>query len=79
MALSTSPCLFLSLNLFRQDVSHPELLANFDLEASCETYLPEELTPDQEPTNHGTAVASLAVGGGNNGQCAVGVSAEEFR
>lgn len=56
------------------DVSHPELSANFDLEASCEVHQPLEETSGEGPHHHGTAVASLAVGGGNNGECAVGIA-----
>lgn len=51
------------------DVEHPELAANFNKAASCPTYLP----PEKNAT-HGTAVASLALGGSNNAQCAVGIA-----
>ena len=52
------------------DATHPELAKNFNEAASCDNYLP----PDPAINHHGTAVASVAVGGGNNGQCSVGVA-----
>jgi Subtilase family len=51
------------------DVEHPELATNFNKNASCPEYLPRE-----NNATHGTAVASLAVGGSNNTQCAVGIA-----
>lgn len=52
------------------DATHPELAQNFNKEASCDNYLP----PDPSVNLHGTAVASVAVGGGSNGECSVGVA-----
>lgn len=53
-------------------VEHLELADRFLVEASCNVYLPKD-----DVTNfHGTAVASLAVGGSNNGHCAVGIAPE---
>lgn len=52
------------------DATHRELAANFDVAGSCDQYLP----PDPSVHRHGTSVASIAVGGGSNGQCAVGVA-----
>lgn len=48
------------------DASHPEF-ANFDIENSCDMYLPEISIADY----HGTACASIIGAVGNNGECAV--------
>ncbi|CAB9498724.1 Furin-like protease 1, isoform 1 [Seminavis robusta] len=58
------------------DATHAEFDNRFDEEHSCEDYLPPapgEL-PVESIREHGTAVASLALGGANNDQCAVGIS-----
>jgi subtilisin family serine protease len=54
------------------DVDHPEFADRFSAEASCDVYLPQ----DYEKFTHGTAVASLALAGHNNGLCAVGIAPE---
>jgi hypothetical protein len=54
------------------DISHPELVDRFNATASCNN---SQWTFDPEKV-HGTAVASLALGSGNNGHCAVGIAPE---
>ncbi|CAB9529484.1 Furin-like protease 1, isoform 1 [Seminavis robusta] len=60
------------------DVTHPEFAGRFSVEASCEEYLPYNMTLhpwDGRPADkHGTAVASLAVAGADNNECAVGIA-----
>lgn len=57
------------------DGAHAEFSGRFDAGASCDGYEPV-VGLDGSLRSHGTAVASLAVAGGNNGECAVGVSYE---
>lgn len=60
------------------DASHKEFAGRFVREASCDDHLPPDMAPtpwDGMPgSRHGTTVASLAVGGGNNDECAVGIA-----
>ena len=51
------------------DATHPEFAGKFDVESSCDEYLPR----DPEIDSHGTAVASI-VAGNNNNHCAVGIA-----
>lgn len=52
------------------DGNHVEFAANFDVEHSCESYLPLNYTAD----DHGTASASIIGAIQNNGACSVGVA-----
>jgi Subtilase family/Proprotein convertase P-domain len=66
-------------DVFGVDATHAEFDSRFDEIHSCEVYLPimatELLNPALENAQeHGTAVASLAFGGANNDQCAVGIA-----
>lgn len=53
-------------------VSHPEFAGKFDSDASCDVYLPDSFT--LEENSHGTAVASILAANANNGECAVGIA-----
>ena len=56
------------------DANHPDLASNFDVDSSCpDNYLPLTLTVKD---SHGTACAALAVAGGDNDSCSVGVAPE---
>ena len=64
------------------DVAHVEFDDRFDREASCDNYEPLDVEAEisQQPmqlsqiSQHGTAVASFALGGANNEQCSVGIA-----
>ncbi|CAB9503760.1 Furin-like protease 1, isoform 1 [Seminavis robusta] len=54
------------------DATVPELAPNFNQTASCPDYMPP-IIPNIT-LDHGTVVASIALGAGNNSECAVGVA-----
>jgi subtilisin family serine protease len=51
------------------DSSVVDLAGKFDLEGSCESYL-----PSSSEDMHGTACASIAAAAANNGECTVGIA-----
>jgi subtilisin family serine protease len=53
------------------DNLHPEFAGRFVTESSCTIFRPVSL---QEKHGHGTSVASLALGSGNDGGCGVGIA-----
>lgn len=52
------------------DVEHAEFQDKFEVEASCDVYLPVDPVGDF----HGTAAASIAAARGNNSMCSVGIA-----
>lgn len=57
------------------DSTNVEFKDRFDVNASCDIYEPETgQTNNVQEDDHGTAVASIVGGGGNNGVCGVGVA-----
>ena len=64
------------------DVAHVEFDDRFDRAASCEDYAPTDVVAEIQQqqvelsriSQHGTGVASLALGGANNDQCSVGIA-----
>lgn len=52
---------------------HPEFAGKVDLEASCDEFAPRRRRNGKLST-HGSAVASIAVGNANNGECAAGIA-----
>jgi len=57
------------------DPTIKELWGRFDESASCPTYLPPEIPPGENTTvEHGTVVATIALGWADNGVCAAGIA-----
>jgi Subtilase family len=60
------------------DLQNPEFAGRVDLDASCDEFAPQTFQPGEPfqlaSANHGTGVASVAVGGANNGVCAAGIA-----
>ena len=54
------------------DANHPEFQGRFDVENSCEVYLPD--TDNDPEASHGTACASIIAAAGDNNVCAVGIA-----
>lgn len=52
------------------DANHTEFAGRFDIEHSCQDFLPVDYNVDA----HGTACASLVAAAGNNDECAVGIA-----
>ncbi|CAB9496769.1 Furin-like protease 1, isoform 1 [Seminavis robusta] len=51
------------------DMTHPELMTNFDILNSCDDFMPPTIKD-----GHGTACASLIVGKADNDVCSVGIA-----
>ncbi|CAJ1951664.1 unnamed protein product [Cylindrotheca closterium] len=56
------------------DTSHNEFNGRFDKDASCDLYEAPYDRQDQEYYQHGTMIASILGGAGNNGNCSVGIA-----
>lgn len=54
------------------DANHAEFEGRFDVENSCDVYLPD--TENDPEASHGTACASIIGAAGDNDVCAVGIA-----
>lgn len=58
------------------DASHLEFAGRFDIDSSCDSYLPPQQNGNSLPSSHGTSVAAIVGAGANNGECSVGIAPE---